>query len=395
MRCRKKYGTKYEYSDYKGYNKPVNVLNTETGERFSINAQHHLEHNGRSNSQIQVESLANFEVFKQKALEEGKVGYNYLEYKWSERKVVFFNTETEKVYEQDIYEHLKGVCLTERKDITFKRFVDKAEVLHNFEYAYYDYVNYNEPLTVLHKATGLLYKQRIQHILKGCKPKATFCKYSPETFAQLASELHRGRFEYKDFRTLSESVTVIDTTTGLSYKQEARGHLRGSLPKEISFSNVSRVELEIQEILVNLFPDCTLITGSRPKFLNRKELDVFIPELNLAIEYNGTIYHHSSLTDNKFLNNTYKDPLYHYEKSRLCLENGIKLIHIFDFQYKTLDIKSLILSYVNSDIKLVGNKEVFVDKKSITEKGNKENNLSVFVPEVLLVANVTPNQTIS
>jgi hypothetical protein len=53
------------------------------------------------------------------------------------------------------------------------------------------------------------------------------------------------------------------------------------------------------------------------------ELDIFLPELNIAIEYNG-IYWHSS---------NFKDEFYHINKTNLCSEKGIKLIHIWEDEW--------------------------------------------------------------
>ena len=53
------------------------------------------------------------------------------------------------------------------------------------------------------------------------------------------------------------------------------------------------------------------------------ELDLYIPELKLAIEYNGT-WHHSIEAG--------KPEEYHLNKSLCCREKGIRLIHIYEFE---------------------------------------------------------------
>lgn len=66
------------------------------------------------------------------------------------------------------------------------------------------------------------------------------------------------------------------------------------------------------------------------------ELDIYIPDLNLAIEYNG-LYWHSTM---------HKEPDYHLKKSLLCREKGIRLIHIYEFEdltEQTQLLKNLIL----------------------------------------------------
>lgn len=66
------------------------------------------------------------------------------------------------------------------------------------------------------------------------------------------------------------------------------------------------------------------------------ELDFYIPEYNVAIEFNGLWWHSEK---NKGRN-------YHIEKTKLCLEKNINLIHIFENEWieKPQIIKSIIKS---------------------------------------------------
>jgi len=56
-----------------------------------------------------------------------------------------------------------------------------------------------------------------------------------------------------------------------------------------------------------------------------KELDIFLPEHNLAIEFNGSYWHHEAA----------KGKTYHQEKKLACLAAGIDLIRIYDFLWET------------------------------------------------------------
>jgi len=53
------------------------------------------------------------------------------------------------------------------------------------------------------------------------------------------------------------------------------------------------------------------------------ELDIYLPELKIAIEFNGLFYH----------NDLRKPPQYHIDKTNKCLEKGIQLIHIFEDEW--------------------------------------------------------------
>ena len=54
------------------------------------------------------------------------------------------------------------------------------------------------------------------------------------------------------------------------------------------------------------------------------ELDIYIPDLKLAFEFNGTYWHSEEKG---------KDKNYHLNKTKLCEEKGIHLIHIFEWEW--------------------------------------------------------------
>lgn len=65
------------------------------------------------------------------------------------------------------------------------------------------------------------------------------------------------------------------------------------------------------------------VLSNTRKIIAPKELDVFIPERKVAIEYNGVFFHSTD----------YVDKEHHYHKSTLCEEQNIDLIHIFDVEW--------------------------------------------------------------
>lgn len=65
------------------------------------------------------------------------------------------------------------------------------------------------------------------------------------------------------------------------------------------------------------------ILHNTKKIIYPYELDIYIPDLKLAIEYNG-IYYHSTIHGTT--------PEYHLNKSMLCRKKGIRLVHIYEFE---------------------------------------------------------------
>ena len=92
--------------------------------------------------------------------------------------------------------------------------------------------------------------------------------------------------------------------------------------------------------------------------LNGKEIDIYLPEMNLAIEFNG-LYWHSEV---------YKDKMYHQEKTILCENKGIQLIHIWEDDW--LDKKDIVKDIIQS--KLGMNDKIPARKCTIKEVSSKE-----------------------
>ena len=84
----------------------------------------------------------------------------------------------------------------------------------------------------------------------------------------------------------------------------------------------SKLELELYKYIKSLTKNRiyqhnkNIIKDDNQKY----ELDIYIPKLNLAFEFNG-IYWHSNL---------YIDKYYHQLKTKLCYEKGIQLVHIYE-----------------------------------------------------------------
>lgn len=91
------------------------------------------------------------------------------------------------------------------------------------------------------------------------------------------------------------------------------------------------------------------LVGTKVNILDRKQIDLFYPQFNFGIEYNGSFFH---ATENSVYNN--KDKNYHRDKFLLAKEKGIHLINIFDVDWK----------YRQDKIKMYL-RNIFLEKKKI------------------------------
>lgn len=90
----------------------------------------------------------------------------------------------------------------------------------------------------------------------------------------------------------------------------------------------SQPELEIVDYITTLDSSIAIKRHNR-SILNGKEIDIYLPDYKLGIEYNGSWCHASE-------NNPYgnKDKYFHRDKFLLAKSKGVHLITIFDVDYE-------------------------------------------------------------
>lgn len=118
-------------------------------------------------------------------------------------------------------------------------------------------------------------------------------------------------------------------------------------------SNISGKEILLKKMIDEIYKG-EIITSFK---LERKEIDIFIPEMNLGFEFNGLRWH----------SDLFMDKYYHINKTLLCEKNNIRLIHIFedDFDGKREIIESIIRNVLNKSEKIYARK---TEVKKITNK---------------------------
>ena len=69
-----------------------------------------------------------------------------------------------------------------------------------------------------------------------------------------------------------------------------------------------------------------------------QELDLYMPDNKVAIEFNGEYWH----------NNERMPPNYHYNKSIMCEKQGIRLIHIYQHQWMDSTKQNILKSIIRN-----------------------------------------------
>lgn len=89
----------------------------------------------------------------------------------------------------------------------------------------------------------------------------------------------------------------------------------------INKQETPRLQNEVVEYIQSIYQDVIKINNRT--LIKPSELDIYLPYINLAIEFNG-IYWHSIL---------YREKSYHQDKTLKCLKKGINLIHIYEDEW--------------------------------------------------------------
>lgn len=128
-------------------------------------------------------------------------------------------------------------------------------------------------------------------------------------------------------------------------------------------SNYSKEELELGNWIESLGIE---IERSNWDIISPKEIDIFIPSRNLAIEMNGLRWH-SFHPDHLKVENRY----YHLDKSIGCSEKGMNLLHFTDWQWhhKKEIVQNIIKSKLGFNTKIGARKcQILPVKKQIAAK---------------------------
>ena len=90
------------------------------------------------------------------------------------------------------------------------------------------------------------------------------------------------------------------------------------------------------------------IQTSNRKYIYPYELDIYIPSLKKAIEFNGEWWHYNHSNPNC------KPRGYHAMKSNLCREKGIKLLHIREDLWNRDEgkMKQIIIKFLENGISI-------------------------------------------
>ena len=185
------------------------------------------------------------------------------------------------------------------------------------------------------------------------------CKIK-KTDRNISYELLKEKFENKvSFLFDKEEYVGQRQGKNINYKfkckkceKEFNDHLHSNVPR-CPFCYPKYTSIGEKEIAEFLKENSINIIEKDRNIIPPYELDIYMPEKQLAIEFNG-LYWHSELNG--------KNKKYHLNKMKLCEKKGIRLIHIFEDEwiYKSNIVKSIILNKLGISDKKIGARKTLV-----------------------------------
>ena len=261
-------------------------------------------------------------------------------------------------------------CRKRKFLLTKDEFIKKANEVHKnlYNYSKVKYLNYKTKIEIICKEHGSFFQTPNNHLGgKGCKECGMIstsnhiyenCSSNTEDFIQKSKELHGDIYDYSKVEYVNNSTQVeIKCEEHGSFLQNPRDHLKGhgchicGLLKARHFLETSKLEEDFVDFIRSFYTG-EVVTSVRD-IIPPMELDIFVPSLNLAIEFNDGYWH----------SERFKDKNYHLHKYNLCTDKNIRLISIWEWEY--LKNKDKIENFIKNLI--IEKKKLFARKLQIKE----------------------------
>jgi len=362
------HGSKYDYSrvEYISNNTNIEIICPKHGS-FNKKPVHFINRKQgcpkcsiENQIKLQTKSLNQF-ITEAKEVHGDKYDYSKTKYEVN-RKNVTIICPIHGEFEQTPSNHLRGkgckYCGGTTKMDT-KLFIIKAKKVHGdkYDYSKTKYEISRKNVTIICPIHGEFEQAPNNHLSKGygC-PKCLGKVIDTETFIKKAKEVHGDKYDYSKVKYIKQfsKIDVICPEHG-QINITPYYHINSFGCKKCS-NSLSKIE----KLMVNFVNELNIRYSENDRsLLNGKELDIYIPSHNVGIEFNG-LYWHSEL---------FVDKNYHLNKTELCEEKGVQLIHIFEDEW--LNKQDIVKSRVKN-ILGVTDETIYARKCEIREVSTKE-----------------------
>lgn len=387
---------KYDYSKslYLGSREKIEIICPVHGSFFQLPTNHLSGRGCKECSKIKVarDQRSNIQDFIKKArnVHGDRYDYSLVDYKNNHTKVEII-CKIHGKFLQSPKDHISGrgcpSCSRERSNEDIKsrimlpedEFIKKAKNVHGekYDYSLVNYLDTKTKVEIICKDHGSFLQTPNKHMQgRGCpscgRERTIEHNFlTLDDFIKKARNVHGDRYDYSNsVYTGADDKLEITCMKHGKFLQTPHNHLKGTNCPSCGAS-VSKPEIKLMDFIRSFYKG-EIITNSK-NIIPSMELDIYVPNLNLAIEFNGGYWHSEK----------FKDKNYHIRKDNLCKDKGIRLVSIWEWEY--LKDKDKIENFIKNLI--LEKKKLFARKLQIKEvdiKTQREfldiNHLQGYVP---------------
>lgn len=331
------HGDKYDYSlvDYKTCKDPVEIICNTCGKHFQQTPDNHINTKkgcpvcGRKKAATEAAKSRKGKKVQRCTTEEWikkvlkrypenaeKYDYSHVVYTKSDERVEIICKTCGRVMHPKACAHFSGQgCKTcaarataSEKAVSFQDVVERCRETHGDNYEYFEdsYVNASTPMKIRHKECGNIFMQRPEfHYGKG--QGCPRCCHNQSTGEKDVLSFIKGIYS----GVVEENAWVLE-----NFKYPSK---------------------------------------------KKMELDIYLPELKLAVEYNGVFWHSVDR----------KGKGYHLQKRKACEKQGIRMLSIWECDWQDSRKRPIIERYLKNALGVKDEKTVYARKCTIKDVDNK------------------------
>lgn len=207
-----------------------------------------------------------------------------------------------------------------------------------------DYKDTNSPLHIKHLICGREFQKPLNYLRKsyiklgtGCphcaedkKPKKIKKPKKNQSTKKLTLDEFWEKYHVDNYQIISKPEDYKNNKTKLIFKHLLCGNTYSVTPHDFQRGRrcpycsrlASKSEKDVVEFIKENYHG-QIMTNTR-NVITPYELDIYLPELKIAIEFNGLFWHSEKIVGKK----------YHEMKLQKCQNLGIRLIQIFDDEWR-------------------------------------------------------------
>ena len=240
------------------------------------------------------------------------------------------------------------------------------EFADKYDYSQAVYTGTDESVTIICKTCGRVCTPKARRHMAGqgcksCAGRAASANQVPsfQEMVERAKEVHGDKYTYlgNSYTCMTSKMDILCNKCGRIFPQKPDQHIGkkqgcpfcqhvvSSGEKDVFAFVKEHTHCEVQNN-VRIVPD--FFVGD--KKVHKAELDIYVPELKLAIEYNGTYFHDISL----------KGKGYHIGKRKACEQLGIRMISIWECDWQDDRKRPIIERYLKNALGVREERTVYV-----------------------------------